>query len=208
MDNSRKAEIAQVLAMFGGMYYAYTKKSSVWGYVGYGFLFSVVGGIIARKVFNVSVWSKTNSTLPPTSSTPTSSTPTSSTPTSSTSTQENKTTYDYPQAYKYDGSIMGLTDQTNWVGTDVIDGNSNINGMARYRQEDTSSYTGMPIYSKGESQRFQPHSNPILASKGYMEVTNSPNAKEYLKSNTSKGFYRNGKRVDQVYWFPKDALTK
>ena len=29
MDNSRKAEIAQVLAMFGGVYYAYTKKSSV-----------------------------------------------------------------------------------------------------------------------------------------------------------------------------------
>ena len=91
---------------------------------------------------------------------------------------------------------------------DVIDANSNKDGLARYKEEDTSSYTGMPIYSKGESQRFQPHSNPILASKGYMEVSNSPNAKEYLKSNTSKGFYRNGKRVDQVYWFPKDALTK
>ena len=180
MDNSRKAEIAQVLAMFGGVYYAYTKKSSVWGYMGYGFLFSVVGGIIARKVFNVSVWSKTTSTLPPTSSTP--STP--STP----NTEENKTTSDVARAYKYDASIMGITDQTNWVSLDVIDANSNKDGLARYKEEDTSSYTGMPIYSKGESQRFQPHSNPILASKGYMEVSNSPNAKEYLKSNTSKGF--------------------
>jgi hypothetical protein len=199
LENSRKAEIAQVLAMFGGVYYAYTKKSSIWGYMGYGFLFSVVGGIIARKVFNVSVWTKTTSALPPT---------TSSTPTPPTNTEENKTTSNVAQAYKYDASIMGLTDQTNFVSLDVIDANSNKDGLARYKEEDTSSYTGMPIYSKGESQRFQPHSNPILANKGYMEVTNSPNAKEYLKSNTSKGFYRNGKRVDQVYWFPKDALTK
>lgn len=199
MDNSRKAEIAQVLAMFGGVYYAYTKKSSVWGYMGYGFLFSVVGGIIARKVFNVSVWNKTTSALPPTSSTP-----------PPTNTDEKNTSSDVAQPYMYDGSIMGLTDQTNWISPDVIDANSNINGMARYRQEDLSSYAlrQMPIYSKGESKRFQPHSNPQLASKGYMEVSTSPNGIEYLKSLSSKGFYRLGKRVDQVYWFPKDALTK
>jgi hypothetical protein len=65
MDNSRKAAIAQLLAMGGGVYYAYTKKSSVWGYMGYGFLFSVVGGIIARRVFNVSVWTQSQSQLPP-----------------------------------------------------------------------------------------------------------------------------------------------
>jgi hypothetical protein len=196
MDNSKKAQIFQLLSMFGGVYYAHTKKSSIWGYMGYGFLFSVVGGIVGRKIFNVSVWNKTTSALPPTPSTP------------ATPTEENKTTSNVAQGYKYDASIMGITDQTNWVSLDVIDANSNKDGLARYKEEDTASYTGMPIYSKGESQRFQPHSNPILASKGYMEVTNSPNAKEYLKSNTSKGFYRNGKRVDQVYWFPKDALTK
>ncbi len=196
MDNSKKAQIFQLLSMFGGVYYAHTKKSSVWGYMGYGFLFSVVGGIVGRKIFNVSVWSKTTSVLPPTPSTP------------PTNTEDKNTTTNVAQAYKYDGSIMGLTDQTNWVSLDVIDANSNKDGLARYKEEDTSSYKSMPIYSKGESQRFQPHSNPILASKGYMEVSNSPNAKEYLKSNTSKGFYRNGQRVNQVYWFPKDALTK
>ena len=134
MDNSRKAEIAQVLAMFGGVYYAYTKKSSVWGYMGYGFLFSVVGGIIARKVFNVSVWSKTTSALPPTTSTP---------PTPPT--EENKTTSNVAQTYKYDGSIMGLTDQTNWVSPDVIDANSNKDGLARYKEEDTFAWTTMAI---------------------------------------------------------------
>ena len=198
MDNSRKAEIAQVLAMFGGVYYAYTKKSSVWGYMGYGFLFSVVGGIIARKVFNVSVWSKTTSALPPTTSTNNSTQPT--------PTEENKTTSNVAQAYKYDASIMGLTDQTNWVSLDVIDANSNKDGLARYKEEDTSSYTGMPIYSKGESQRFQPHSNPILASKGYMEVSNSPNAKEYLKSDRKRGYISNGYKIEEFRWFPKEAL--
>jgi hypothetical protein len=198
MDNSKKAQIFQLLSMFGGVYYAHTKKSSIWGYMGYGFLFSVVGGIVGRKIFNVSVWSKTTSALPPAS--------TSSTPLPNI--EEKNTPSQVAQGYKYDASIMGISDQTNWVSLDVIDANSNKDGLARYKEEDTASYTGMQIYSKGESQRFQPHSNPILASKGYMEVTNSPNAKEYLKSNTSKGFYRNGKRVDQVYWFPKDALTK
>jgi hypothetical protein len=65
MENSRKAAIAQLLAMGGGVYYAYTKKSSIWGYMGYGFLFSVVGGIIARRVFNVSLWTQSQSKLPP-----------------------------------------------------------------------------------------------------------------------------------------------
>jgi hypothetical protein len=196
MDNSKKAQIFQLLSMFGGVYYAYTKKSSVWGYMGYGFLFSVVGGIVGRKIFNVSVWTKTTSTLPPAPSIIPS------------NTEEKNTTNDVAKGYKYDASIMGISDQTNWVSPDVIDANSNKDGLGRYKEEDTSSYTGMQIYSKGQVQRFQPHSNPILASKGYMEVSNSPSAKEYLKTEITKGFYRNGQRVNQVYWFPKDALTK
>jgi len=52
--NRRIVSIASTLGMVGGVYFAYKRKSSVWGYAGYGFLFSFVAGRVARMFFPVS----------------------------------------------------------------------------------------------------------------------------------------------------------
>ena len=189
MDNSRKAEIAQVLAMFGGVYYAYTKKSSVWGYMGYGFLFSVVGGIIARKVFNVSVWSKTTSTLPPTTSTNNSTQPTNNS-----------------KKYIFDGKTYGIVEKNYLEVPDVAGLDTSIIDLPPFRKINTSPYANKTFVFTGESVKLQPHSNPQLASQGYFEVSNSPNAKEYLKSDRKRGYISNGYKIEEFKWFPKESL--
>ena len=189
MDNSRKAEIAQVLAMFGGVYYAYTKKSSVWGYMGYGFLFSVVGGIIARKVFNVSVWSKTTSALPPTTSTNNSTQPTNNS-----------------KKYIFDGKTYGIVEKNYLEVPDVAGLDTSIIDLPPFRTVGTSNDKNKVFVFTGESVKLQPHSNPQLASQGYMEVSNSPNAKEYLKSDRKRGYISNGYKIEEFRWFPKEAL--
>jgi hypothetical protein len=52
--NRQKVYIASTLGMLGGVYFAYKRKSSAWGYAGYGFLFSFVAGRVARMFFPVS----------------------------------------------------------------------------------------------------------------------------------------------------------
>lgn len=52
--NRQKVYIASTLGMLGGIYFAYKRKSSGWGYAGYGFLFSFVAGRVARMFFPVS----------------------------------------------------------------------------------------------------------------------------------------------------------
>ena len=189
MDNSRKAEIAQVLAMFGGVYYAYTKKSSVWGYMGYGFLFSVVGGIIARKVFNVSVWSKTTSALPPASSTNNSTQPTNNS-----------------KKYIFDGKTYGIVEKNYLEVPDVAGLDTSIIDLPPFRKINTSPYANKTFVFTGESVKLQPHSNPQLASQGYFEVSNSPNAKECLKSDRKRGYISNGYKIEEFKWFPKESL--
>ena len=56
--NRQKVYIASTLGMLGGVYFAYKRKSSGWGYAGYGFLFSFVAGRVARMFFPVS-WVQT-----------------------------------------------------------------------------------------------------------------------------------------------------
>jgi len=56
--NRQKVYIASTLGMLGGVYFAYKRKSSAWGYAGYGFLFSFVAGRVARMFFPVS-WVQT-----------------------------------------------------------------------------------------------------------------------------------------------------
>jgi hypothetical protein len=56
--NRQKVSIATTLGMLGGVYFAYKRKSSVWGYAGYGFLFSFVAGRVARMFFPVN-WVQT-----------------------------------------------------------------------------------------------------------------------------------------------------
>jgi hypothetical protein len=58
MENTQKVYIAQTLGMLGGVYFAYKRKSSVWGYAGYGFLFSFVAGRVARMFFPIN-WVQT-----------------------------------------------------------------------------------------------------------------------------------------------------
>jgi hypothetical protein len=53
MENKQKVSIATTLGMLGGVYFAYKKKSSVWGYAGYGFLFSFLAGRVARMFFPI-----------------------------------------------------------------------------------------------------------------------------------------------------------
>ena len=56
--NRQKVYIASTLGMLGGVYFAYKRKSSGWGYAGYGLLFSFVAGRVARMFFPVS-WVQT-----------------------------------------------------------------------------------------------------------------------------------------------------
>jgi hypothetical protein len=56
--NRRIVSIASTLGMVGGVYFAYKRKSSGWGYAGYGLLFSFVAGQVARMFFPVS-WVQT-----------------------------------------------------------------------------------------------------------------------------------------------------
>ena len=58
MENRQKVYIASTLGMLGGVYFAYKKKSSFWGYAGYGFLFSIVAGQVARMFFPIN-WVQT-----------------------------------------------------------------------------------------------------------------------------------------------------
>jgi hypothetical protein len=186
MDNSKKAQIFQLLSMFGGVYYAHTKKSSIWGYMGYGFLFSVVGGIVGRKIFNVSVWTKTTSALPPASSTQ---------PTNNS------------KKYIFDGKTNGLVEKKYLEVPDVAGLDTSIIDLPPFRTIfGTSNDKNKVIVFTGESVKLQPHSNPQLANQGYMEVSNSPNAKEYLKSDRKRGYISNGYKIEEFRWFPKEEL--
>jgi hypothetical protein len=171
--------------MFGGVYYAHTKKSSVWGYMGYGFLFSVVGGIVGRKIFNVSVWSKSTSTLPPTPST---------VPTNNS------------KKYIFDGKTNGIVEKNYLEVPDVAGLDTSIIDLPPFRRQNTSNYTNKTLVFTGESVKLQPHSNPQLANQGYFEVSNSANGKEYLKSDRKRGYISNGYKIEEFWWFPKESL--
>ena len=54
MNDESKRSIIGSIGTLGGLYYAFSKNKSFWGYVGFGFLGSVVGYTIGRIVFPVS----------------------------------------------------------------------------------------------------------------------------------------------------------
>lgn len=51
MDNASKSSILSSAGLLGGLYYAFSKNKSFLGYVGFGFLGSLVGYTIGKILF-------------------------------------------------------------------------------------------------------------------------------------------------------------